>query len=683
MSAFDRFPATPATHLRLWSLLAAAQVAAYLASVGSRKEVERFGFLQDYLARAREDVADAGSPHDIAVATLEAIAAWEADLPAEAEAWPLRRLQAGGLTAAHVLALALAGLVEDDARFGALFAALQPSPDDRLTVGLLSDCLRATAPDAEDLGWQVARQLLSAGLLVAVDPERPRASWALRVPQPVWDAMGGDLAPQPAPGLRYLPAESFPPLETLATSLAEGVGGKIARAPELLMGAVDGLVIRGMQGSGRLQCAGSIAAALGMGAIVLQKPSEAALAAQAALMGPLCVLYGALPVIDLDLDAGDNLEVPSLPGYRGPRVFILGKEGSLHGPAVENCAVISLPLQGSAGRRLQWQAALAGRADGAVLDQLSATLHLTAGNIERAARLALAYATLDGRGEVRPADVRSANRTMNQDTLDSLAARIETDNSPEDLVVSDATQQELSNLLMRCRQREAVIERLGRGFGTSTNRGVRALFSGPSGTGKTLAARILAGAMGLDLYRVDLSAVVNKYIGETERNLARVFARAEERDVVLLLDEGDSLMTGRTEVRTSNDRYANMETNYLLQRIESYEGVLVVTTNAPGRIDKAFQRRIDVHVEFTAPDSAERYRIWELHLPAGHDVPDWFLGSVSTHCALSGGQIRNAALHATFLAMQDVRPLGREHLADAVAREYRKLGATPPLAALS
>jgi SpoVK/Ycf46/Vps4 family AAA+-type ATPase len=173
---------------------------------------------------------------------------------------------------------------------------------------------------------------------------------------------------------------------------------------------------------------------------------------------------------------------------------------------------------------------------------------------------------------------------------------------------------------------------------------------------------------------------VNKYIGETERNLARVFARAEEQDVILLLDEGDSLLTGRTDVRTSNDRYANMETNYLLQRLESYEGILVVTTNALGRIDKAFQRRIDVHVEFTSPDSSQRYRIWQLHLPPDHAVPEWYLGAAATKCTLSGGQIRNAALQATFLAVNDERPLDGEHLAAAIAREYRKMGASSPLA---
>jgi SpoVK/Ycf46/Vps4 family AAA+-type ATPase len=208
---------------------------------------------------------------------------------------------------------------------------------------------------------------------------------------------------------------------------------------------------------------------------------------------------------------------------------------------------------------------------------------------------------------------------------------------------------------------------------------VRALFAGASGTGKTLAARILAAELGLDLYRVDLASVVSKYIGETEKNLSRLFARAEEQDVILLLDEGDSLLTARTDVRSSNDRYANMETNYLLQRLEHYQGIFLVTTNTPGRIDSAFQRRMDVYIEFNPPNAAQRYDIWRLHCPAQHALEDGFMRTVAARCNLSGGQIRNAALHATVLAVDVGQPLSHAHLTEGIAREYRKMGAASPL----
>jgi len=221
---------------------------------------------------------------------------------------------------------------------------------------------------------------------------------------------------------------------------------------------------------------------------------------------------------------------------------------------------------------------------------------------------------------------------------------------------------------------------LGPGFGSSSNRGVRALFSGPSGTGKTLATKILAAVIGMDLYRVDLGAVVNKYIGETEKNLHRVLSRAEELDVILLLDEGDSVLGNRTEVKSANDRYANLETNYLLQRLEHYQGIIIVTTNAGQYIDNAFQRRMDIVVNFVPPQSDERRHIWRLHLPAHHAVEDGDLAEIATRCALTGGQIRNAALHATLLAAdagdQRVR---RWQLDEAIQSEYRKAGALSPL----
>src|SRR5690606_34793224 len=187
-----------------------------------------------------------------------------------------------------------------------------------------------------------------------------------------------------------------------------------------------------------------------------------------------------------------------------------------------------------------------------------------------------------------------------------------------------------------CRHRERLLAHLGPAFGASANRGVRALFSGASGTGKTLAARILAAQLGMDLYRVDLAAVVNKYIGETEKNLHRVLSTAEALDVILLLDEGDALLGNRTEVRSSNDRYANLEANYLMPRLEHYQGILLITSNASENLDSAFQRRLDVVVPFMAPQAAERWHIWQLHLPADHRVDAHTLEEIATRCEMRG-----------------------------------------------
>ena len=328
---------------------------------------------------------------------------------------------------------------------------------------------------------------------------------------------------------------------------------------------------------------------------------------------------------------------------------------------------------------------------------------LTSGNIYRAARLAEAYAALrhhgapggsssaqfegnDGAVEEPKAihavaleDVQAACRALNRQALDTLATYIPAAGDWSVLVVDPDLRQELGELEIRCRQRERLQEVVSPALGAQLNAGVRALFSGASGTGKTLAARLLANALHMDLYRLDLSAVVNKYIGETEKNLNQVFARAEELDVILLLDEGDALLTQRTNVQSSNDRYANLETNYLLQRLDSFEGILIITTNAGDRIDKAFERRMDVVIHFRSPEVEERWGIWQIHLPASHTVDQDFLAEVVERCELSGGQIRNAALYASLLALEDGGVVTSTGLDAAVRREYRKIGAVCPL----
>lgn len=210
--------------------------------------------------------------------------------------------------------------------------------------------------------------------------------------------------------------------------------------------------------------------------------------------------------------------------------------------------------------------------------------------------------------------------------------------------------------------------------------GVRALLRGPSGTGKTLAARLLAAELKLPLFRVDLAAVMSKYVGETEKQLARLFDRAEVLDAILLFDEGDSLFGRRTSVGSASDRYANLETNFLLQRLESHRGLVLVTTNALDRIDHAFLRRFDVLLNFRLPESEERLDLWRAHLPADHRVTAATLARVAESCALSGGQIRNVVLAAASSALALARPVDDQLLFDALRREYRRGGQLFPLA---
>ena len=310
--------------------------------------------------------------------------------------------------------------------------------------------------------------------------------------------------------------------------------------------------------------------------------------------------------------------------------------------------------------------------------------------IRQAANLSTACATLRSQSqrptEITAPDIQQAIRLLNRQVLETLAHRLDSEGSLAQLAANEETRQELESLLSRIRYRERLSENVGPSLRGQINPGVRALLSGPSGTGKTLAARLLAAELSLDIYRIDLSTVVNKYIGETEKNLNRLFSHAEELDVVLLLDEGDSLLTQRTAVGNANDRYANLETNYLLQRIESFQGILIITTNAGDRIDQAFQRRMDVVIEFPMPDPAERWEIWTSHLPDNHQVSSAFLTEVVARCALSGAQIRNVVLHASLLALQETSAAGSQPasisdlwLNQALQREYRKAGAICPI----
>jgi SpoVK/Ycf46/Vps4 family AAA+-type ATPase len=202
--------------------------------------------------------------------------------------------------------------------------------------------------------------------------------------------------------------------------------------------------------------------------------------------------------------------------------------------------------------------------------------------------------------------------------------------------------------------------------------GITALFAGPSGTGKTLAAEIVAHELSLDLYRIDLSRVVSKYIGETEKNLRRVFDAAEEGGAVLLFDEADALFGKRSEVRDSHDRYANIEVSYLLQRMEAYRGLAILTTNMRASLDTSFLRRLRFVVNFPFPDAPLRARIWERAFPAATPTEGLDVAKLA-RLSLAGGNIRNIALNAAFLAADRDEPVRMYHLLQSTRSEYLKL----------
>jgi SpoVK/Ycf46/Vps4 family AAA+-type ATPase len=261
------------------------------------------------------------------------------------------------------------------------------------------------------------------------------------------------------------------------------------------------------------------------------------------------------------------------------------------------------------------------------------------------------------------------------DRLAGLATRLRVSQVSSDLVLPDDQATALAESVARIRGRTTVMERWGFAEKVGKGVGVAALFSGPPGTGKTMAAQLIAKTLGVAIYQVDLSKIVSKWIGETERNLAQLFDAAEAGHAILLFDEADALFGKRTDVRTSNDRHANQETNYLLQRLESFTGICILTTNHDTAIDQAFLRRLSVHVRFDIPELEERRLLWRAMLPKDAPVAaNLELDVLARTFVMSGGYIKNAVVRAAFLAADTTGVIDGELLARAAHLEYEAMG---------
>jgi ATPase family protein associated with various cellular activities (AAA) len=595
--------------------------------------------------RFRADELAAADPSPLPLARLAAFG--------EADGAP-----AGNLAVEVVVA---AALVEHDVRVGAAVAALQGSSTSRRPcVGLLARMLGRGADEVAQLvAW-----LAASGFLVVENPDDPRADQTVR-PAPTAQLV---LDGKATSVLDLTTAADAPGFADLV--LPDEVAARVRRAAALLAGGeLDSLVVRGAPGTGRRTVLRTVAGQLGLGLLVTD-PGQAHLQAAA-------VLSGAMMAWDVEPGLGQLVELPR-PPTGVPVGVVTGRRGAVQVAGGERVAVVELPMPDRQARRRFWTGAGL-RAEPDVLDAISRRFVLSGGTIRRAATLAGAVARLDGRDLATVDDVRRASQEQGRQKLESLATLLPSLPDGFAPVLAGGAAESYETLVLRCRHRESLAAAVDGAAGGLVNRGVRALLSGPSGTGKTLSARALGSRLGLDVYRADLAALVDKYIGETERRLDNLFGTAEELDVILLVDEGDALMTRRTDVRSSNDRYANLETDYLLQRLETYEGVVLVTTNAPHLVDSAFQRRLDVTISFTLPGPAERLAIWRGHLPQRHAVTAPALERLATACRLTGGQIRNAAVHATLLAVDADRLVDDRCLVAAVERELTVAGKTSPL----
>jgi SpoVK/Ycf46/Vps4 family AAA+-type ATPase len=307
-------------------------------------------------------------------------------------------------------------------------------------------------------------------------------------------------------------------------------------------------------------------------------------------------------------------------------------------------------------------------------DAFGAHLSLGPAQIQRAVDAARTAAMLDG-GVVTAADLRSGIRAQNAAGLEHLARRIEPDVSWSDLVLAPAVLRALEELAARARHRDQVLVDWRMRKGGGRGRGVSALFAGDSGTGKTMSAEVIAADLGLDLYTINLATVVDKYVGETEKNLERIFAEAGGVNAVLFFDEADAIFGKRSDVRDAHDRYANIESAYLLQRIETFDGLAVLATNLRANIDEGFTRRLDAIIDFPAPTPDLREALWRQclapPLPVADDVDIVFCAE---SFEMAGGNIRSAATTAAYLAAEARSPVSMADVIAAVAQEYRKLG---------
>jgi hypothetical protein len=356
-----------------------------------------------------------------------------------------------------------------------------------------------------------------------------------------------------------------------------------------------------------------------------------------------------------------------------PERVVLLAENRREALAVSDRTVllVDVPMPAFPERREAWEA-FVGVSE---VRDVAAKFRLSLDQIHEAAEVSRIAATTRGTNGTGPADLDFGARHASSSRLGELAARLDPAFRWEDLVLPTRQIDMLRGISAYLRHRDQVLSDWGYERTVARSQGLKVLFAGESGTGKTMAAQVMAGELGLDIFRVDLATVVSKYIGETEKNLEKIFGAADGSNAILFFDEADALFGKRSEVGDSHDRYANIEVAYLLQRMEVYPGAVILATNFKRNIDDAFIRRLDFVIDFPFPEPEDRRRIWELVLP--EEAPredDLDLDFLATQFKLSGGAIRNCSLGAAFQAADQGSSIGMRHLVRAVAQEYGKQG---------
>ncbi|MFJ7628672.1 ATP-binding protein [Streptomyces sp. NPDC097595] len=578
-----------------------------------------------------------------------------------------------GLTPLDTEILLIALVPDLDDRFEAFYGYLNDDVTRRRpSIGLALGLCGVPPADAVARGrLAAAAPLRDAGLLLAEDLDRPFLSRALRVPDRVtahllgddtrdprladvtapWEAVGGvgdpaALARVLADGvpLVYLSEDQGGAGTALAASALERAGRRVLGV-DLARLAVDPApadAVRALVREARLTGAGLVCAPLD--AVSREHPHLLRLLTGTPVPA---VMVGRVP-----WDASWSTVPPLL--VHAPRVEPSAR-GALWGEAYRRTGSGPVPADVDP-------------------DHLLAPFLLTPEQVTGAARSAAQTARLDG-GALTPDHVRQGARAQNAAGLDRLARRIEPAVTWDDLVLPPGAHAQLRELTARARHRDRVLGEWAMRPGGGRGRGVSALFAGDSGTGKTMSAEVIAADLGLDLYTVDLATVIDKYVGETEKNLERIFTEAAGVNGVLLFDEADAIFGKRSDVKDAHDRYANVESAYLLQRMESFDGLAILATNLRANLDDAFTRRLDLVVDFPVPDPPQRLLLWNRSLgptlPRGADLD---LAFCAENFELAGGNIRSIAVTAAYLAADMGGEVTMATLIHAVQREYQKLG---------
>ncbi len=519
--------------------------------------------------------------------------------------------------------------------------------------------------------------------------EPPLLSQTLRVDEAIVAWLLGDYQPHAdlAPHAKLQPPRPGEADRLLGAPLDRQLNGNL----ETMNGEHPIFVFHGPDAAGQAAAARDLAARLGQPlltvdlAAVLDTGPGAERALRLALRDAR--LTGALPhLTGWDACLADENELPprllaELCAH--PSSVIVSGHAHWRAEGIERRRAlrwIHFPIPAFSQRRALWRHFL-DQADGAKgLDVAPLASHfmLTTGQIRDV--IASARDTAAQRGDpLTERDLFAAARAHASARLSSLALKIEPRYTWQDIVLPNDQLAMLHEIVNTVHQRSLVLEEWGVGRKLASSAGVTILFAGPPGTGKTMAAEVMAAELGLDLYKIDLSTVVSKYIGETEKNLERIFEGAEHSSAILFFDEADALFGKRSEVRDSHDRYANIEISYLLQRMEAYDGVTILATNLRANLDEAFTRRLQFAVDFPFPEEAYRQRIWETLFPDG--VPhtaDLDFALMARRFRLAGGNIRNIIVNAAYLAAADGQEITMAHLLHGTRRELQKMGRLIP-----